>query len=177
MPHMYLQPHNSVHFIVYCTNIRMICTFCTLMTNRQLQACVIIPKGTIVSEKQSRRFKQKDSAKLSLLGRYFKLVCQRLHVTWDQVAQEAGLDPSTISKAMSQRGNKPLYETLEKIVGAMSKHKGWLYRHEKTLLHLNHDSTAEEYDEAVQDLIRMEYIFEKYGPDYENTLENGLPQE
>lgn len=132
-------------------------------------------KDTKVGEKQPRRFKQKDQTKLTLLGRYFKMVCQRLHVTWDQIAQEADLDRSTISKAMSQRGNKPLYETLEKIVGAMSKHKGWLYKHEKTLFHLNHNSTAEEYDEAVQDLIRMEYIFEKYGPDYEHNMERQEP--
>lgn len=128
-----------------------------------------------MGEKQPRRFKQKDQNKLTLLGRYFVIVCKRLHVTWDQVAQEAGIDPSTISKGMSQRGNTPQSGTLMKIVKAMSTHPGWLHRFEKTMFNLNGDSSPEQYDEAVQDLIRMEYIFEKYGPDYENSLEEHNP--
>lgn len=132
-------------------------------------------KDTIVGEKRPRRFKQKDQAKLTLLGRYFVIVCKRLHMTWDQVAREAGIDPSTISKGMAQGGNQPQYSTLEKMVDAMSKHKGWLHRFEKTMFNLNRSSTREQFDEAVQDLIRMEYIYEKYGPDYENSLEEHEP--
>ena len=101
-----------------------------------------------------------------MFGRYFDKVCQRLHMTWDQVAKESGLDPSTISKAMRQGKNNPQYETVEKIVSVFMKQKGWLYKYKIGLFNLTHYATPEQYEEAVHDLIYMEYVDEHYGPDY-----------
>src|SRR5258708_4756165 len=110
-----------------------------------------------------------------MFGRYFYQVCKRLHVSGDQIALEAGIDHSTKSKITRQGKNKPQRETVEKIVQAMKKHKGWLDKYKKNLFNLAWHATQEQYEESVHDLIYMEYVDEKYGLDYiENNLE---PQE
>ena len=107
-----------------------------------------------------------------MFGRYFYQVCKRLHVSGDQIAVEAGIDPSTKSKITREGKNKPQLETIEKIVQAMMRHQGWLHKYKTSLFNLAHHSTDEQYEEAVHDLIYMEFVDEKYGPDYvENNLE------
>ena len=101
-----------------------------------------------------------------MFGRYFYRVCQRLHVSGDQIAREAGIDHGTKSKITREGENKPRRETVEKIVSAMMRHKGWLDKYKKNLYNLAWYSTPEQYEEAVHDLIYMEYCDEKFGPDY-----------
>src|SRR5260221_5377139 len=101
-----------------------------------------------------------------MFGRYFYQVCKRLHVSGDQIALEANIDPSTKSKITREGKNKPQLETVEKIVHAMMQHKGWLHKYKTSLFNLAHHSTSEQYEEAVYGFVFLGSDGREYRSDY-----------
>ena len=92
---------------------------------------------------------------LNEFGRLLQQYCKRLGTNWEQLAKEAGIDHSTLSKNAHGPG-RPSQATLHKLVTAMQKHEGWLPIYEQPLYTIVYQGTDELHEQALEILISME---------------------
>lgn len=108
-----------------------------------------------------RRKGYRQKGRLNLFGQYFDEVCKRLDITWEQVAREAGVDPSTLHYICSaEKNHTPKRETIKKIVNALKQHDNWLDLYKVGMFNTATHATDEQIAEAEHHLAYMKYIDE-----------------
>lgn len=109
-----------------------------------------------------RRKGYKQKGPLNLFGQFFDEVCMRLDLTWEQVAREAGIDPSTLHYICSAiKDHKPKRETVKKIVDVLKQHDKWLDTYKIGLFNAAMLATDEQVAEVEHMLMYMKYIDEQ----------------
>ncbi len=112
-----------------------------------------------------RRRGYKKKGKLNLFGQAFDEVCMRLGLSWEQVAKEAGLNPSTLHYLCSaEKHHTAKRETLKSIVCALKQHDDWLDTYKPLLFNAAMHATNEQIAEAERLLMYMKYVDEHGTP-------------
>lgn len=77
-------------------------------------------------------------------------------MSWEQIARESQLHPSTFSKMTTAGGNAPKRATIDRAVESMRHHKGWRDTYKTGIYNLAGHATPEQQEQAVHELFFLE---------------------
>jgi len=83
-----------------------------------------------------------------VFGTYVQEICDRLGVSWEQVARKAGIDPSTVHYWCTGEEPNPKPETLLKFYLALKDTPEWIDTYKQHLFILAGQSTEELREES-----------------------------